>query len=160
MNTDRNMNSKRSANAKEIRTPLRTTPMRGLVETELEQLKNRLVAALLDARSRVGMHAQIVQAANEAAALAWLTPYPLLLLPVLLEEKVRAALQKWQKQEQIRLRCAAGAFSHLAVISIEAGSARHRVRLEPLGGTDVENLRLEFANWVLASGASGPRSAG
>jgi hypothetical protein len=49
---------------------------------------------------------------------------------------------------------AAGAFSHLARVTLEAGAERHRVHLEPLGTEDVASLRLEFANWVLADGAA------
>jgi hypothetical protein len=51
---------------------------------------------------------------------------------------------------------AAVAFSQVAKVSVEAGSVRHRIRLSPLGDTDLENLRREFANWVLASGINGP----
>jgi MarR-like DNA-binding transcriptional regulator SgrR of sgrS sRNA len=41
------------------------------------------------------------RAANEAAALAWLTPYPLLLLPELLEEKVAAIRRQAARQADI-----------------------------------------------------------
>ena len=38
-------------------------------------------------------------AANEAAALAWLTVCPLLFFPSLLEEKVRTTLRRWERQK-------------------------------------------------------------
>lgn len=49
---------------------------------------------------------------------------------------------------------AAVAFSHVAKVSVEAGAQRHVVVLEPLGAVDLDSLRLEFANWVLAAGAA------
>lgn len=39
------------------------------------------------------------QAATEAEALAWSTPYPLLFLPVLMEEKVEGA-RRWVKRQR------------------------------------------------------------
>jgi hypothetical protein len=46
-----------------------------------------------------------VWACGEAAAsLAWLTPYPLLILPVLLEEKAREARRQAQRQSDIQNR--------------------------------------------------------
>jgi hypothetical protein len=47
---------------------------------------------------------QIRRAANEAAALAWVTPYPLLVFPVLFEEKAAAELAVANRQQQIRKR--------------------------------------------------------
>jgi len=41
-------------------------------------------------------------AAIEAEALAWLTPFPHLFLPVLLEEKLDAARQYVTRQDQVR----------------------------------------------------------
>ena len=46
------------------------------------------------------------RAANDAAALAWVTAYPLLVFPALLEEKVRAALRQYGRQAGIRRRSA------------------------------------------------------
>ena len=47
---------------------------------------------------------QVRRAANEAAALAWVTPYPLLFFPVLFEEKANAELRVALRQQQIRQR--------------------------------------------------------
>jgi hypothetical protein len=44
------------------------------------------------------------RAVNEAVALAWVTPYPLLVFPGLLDEKVEAALLQAARQENIRQR--------------------------------------------------------
>ena len=46
----------------------------------------------------------ICRAANDAAALAWTTPYPLLLFPVLLEEKAAAGRIQALRQKGIRQR--------------------------------------------------------
>jgi hypothetical protein len=104
MNIDRNWNSAQFAIEKEPQTPLRTSPVRGLREIEIEQLKNRLVAELLGITPNLAMNRHLVQAANEAAALAWLTPVPLLLLPVLIEEKVKAAQLRLERQKNIQHR--------------------------------------------------------
>jgi hypothetical protein len=104
MNIESNWNSAQFAVAKEPKTPLRTIPVRGLREIEIEQLKNRLVAELTETTPNLAMNRHIVQAANEAAALAWLTPVPLLVLPVLIEEKARAAQLRLERQKNIHHR--------------------------------------------------------
>jgi hypothetical protein len=77
---------------------------RGAAETELDQLKNRLLARELERTTSLEQNVGLRRAANDAAALAWLTPYPLLLLPTLFEEKVRAARLKAGRQALIRER--------------------------------------------------------
>lgn len=79
-------------------------PFRRVMENELEQLKNRLLARELVRTTTLGQNVSLRRAANEAAALVWLTPYPLLLLPVLFEEKVRTARIKTGRQALIRER--------------------------------------------------------
>ena len=77
-------------------------PVRGELERQLEQLKEQLLRPM---RERIGNDAvvrEISWAAHEAAALAWCTVCPILVLPGLLEEKVRAALRRWEKQERLR----------------------------------------------------------
>jgi hypothetical protein len=44
------------------------------------------------------------RAADEAASIAWATTYPLLVLPVLLEEKLSVARRKAELQRSIYLR--------------------------------------------------------
>jgi hypothetical protein len=83
---------------------LAAVSFRGAVETELDQLKNRLLARELARTTTLEQNVGLRRAANEAAALVWLTPYPLLLLPLLFEEKVRAARIKTERQALIRER--------------------------------------------------------
>ena len=79
-------------------------PFRGALETDLEQLKERLLGPLLNASTDPAQGAPLRRAANEAAGLAWITPFPLLFFPVLLEEKVCAARRQEARQRQIRQR--------------------------------------------------------
>src|SRR5438093_8552116 len=85
-------------------TPVPAAPVRGLAVAELEELKNRLLRDLLPQAPTPSHAAAFRQAANDAAALVWLTPYPLLLLPTLLEEKARLATQQIERQQLIRRR--------------------------------------------------------
>ena len=77
-------------------------PFRGALETELEQLKARLLGPMLNAAADPARSAPLRQAANEAAGLAWFTPFPLLFFPGLLEEKIYAAQRQEARQRQIR----------------------------------------------------------
>jgi hypothetical protein len=79
-------------------------PFRAVQETEFEKLKNRLLRRLLDDAVQPDLNAPLRRAANDAAALAWTTQFPLLVFPALLEEKARRAQLQLQKQNQIRLR--------------------------------------------------------
>ena len=85
-------------------TPIPAAPFRGTVETELEQLKQDLLRHLLKETPETELNAPLRRAANEAAALAWLTPFPLLLFPTLFEEKVETARQQAAKQIRVRQR--------------------------------------------------------
>jgi hypothetical protein len=77
-------------------------PFRGALETELEQLKARLLKPLLNASADPAQSAPLRQAANEAAGLAWFTPFPLLFFPALFEEKIYAAQRQEARQQRIR----------------------------------------------------------
>jgi hypothetical protein len=77
---------------------------RGAVEAELERLKERLLAAELARTVTLETNVLLRRAANEAVALVWLTPFPLLLLPGLFEEKARAARLAVGRQALIRER--------------------------------------------------------
>jgi hypothetical protein len=79
-------------------------PFRARQEAELERLKARLLAERLAGRWNPPLAYQVQRAANEAAALAWVTRYPLLVFPALFDEKVDAASLRAQRQEQIRQR--------------------------------------------------------
>ena len=78
--------------ARDVRFDVKTTPFRAEQTTELEKLKNRLLKQLLDEAPDADQNVLLRRAANDAAALVWVTGCPLLLFPALLEEKVRAAL--------------------------------------------------------------------
>ncbi len=79
-------------------------PFRRVMADELEALKQDLLNRELARTTTLDQNIGLRRAANEAAALVWLTPYPLLLLPVLFEEKVRAARLKAGRQALIRER--------------------------------------------------------
>ncbi len=84
--------------------PNPATPFRAREEAEFERLKARLLAQRLEARGEQKLDGHLRRAANEAAALAWVTRYPLLVFPALFEEKANAALLQARRQEQIRKR--------------------------------------------------------
>ena len=81
--------------------PLPAVPFRAAQEDEFERLKNRLLSEKLFANSDPALNAPVRRAANEAAALAWVSFYPLLVFPVLFEEKVRAAVRQAGRQTRI-----------------------------------------------------------
>ena len=74
---------------------------RGPIESQLEQLKERLLRPVLETIQNTALVKELSSAANEAAALAWLTVCPMLVLPALLEEKIRESLKKWDIQERL-----------------------------------------------------------
>jgi len=82
-------------------TPSPVAPFRGRLETELERLKNELLLRLLRDTPYPEFNARIRRAANEAAGLAWLSPYPLLLFPALFDEKAQAVVEQGLLQERI-----------------------------------------------------------
>jgi hypothetical protein len=83
-------------------TPTAPAPFRTLHETRFERLKNQLLEERLGEVWNPEHTSWLRRAANEAAALAWVTPYPLLVFPTLFEEKTEAALQYAERQEQVR----------------------------------------------------------
>lgn len=66
----------------------------------LEQLKNKLMRERLEDTWGDRQHA-VRSAANEAAALAWVTPYPALVFPLLFEEQVNSALAVADRQDEV-----------------------------------------------------------
>jgi hypothetical protein len=79
-------------------------PARGELAKALERAKHRLLLNLLRETPNTRMQDELCHAATEASTIAWMTPYPLLVFPVLLEEKAREARFKFHRQEQIRER--------------------------------------------------------
>ena len=99
MNTEKNRVNLQFA--PETKFAVRTAPFapfRAALESDFEQLKGRLLAAQLDA---VELNAVVRRAANEAAALAWVTFHPLLVFPTLFEEKTANALRQARRQTHL-----------------------------------------------------------
>ncbi|HTD87492.1 MAG TPA: hypothetical protein VK850_13015 [Candidatus Binatia bacterium] len=78
-----------------------TAPVRGTAETELDSLKDKLLRPLIEKTSDGRAETALRRAGTEAAALAWTTPFPLLFLPALLDEKVDRAEQHLARQKTI-----------------------------------------------------------
>jgi hypothetical protein len=79
------------------------TPSRDRQRTAqaLSDLKDRLLQSRLAQISDAELVRLLRLAAGEAEALAWQTPFPLLLLPVLLEEKLEAGQTYLARQERV-----------------------------------------------------------
>ncbi|MGE4182584.1 MAG: hypothetical protein AB7J34_22390 [Limisphaerales bacterium] len=74
------------------RRPSRVLPLnRSPQDRALARLRGRLLRPLLAGTNNPRLQAGFRRAASEAESLAWLTPFPLLVLPGLLEEKIRHA---------------------------------------------------------------------
>ena|ERR1051326_1972665 len=80
------------------------TPFRIAQESDLERLKARLLQQALRQCNDPALNAPLRRAANDAAALAWVHWYPLLLFPTLFEEKARDAALQAMRQAAIRRR--------------------------------------------------------
>jgi hypothetical protein len=78
-----------------------SAPFRATRETEFERLKDLLLAQQLTQAPAPGRSPPLRRAANEAAALAWVTPFPMLVFPVLFEEKIEAAVRQAGRQARI-----------------------------------------------------------
>jgi hypothetical protein len=93
--------------APEVRFEVRPgfpAPSRARQDSELEHLKNRLLQEWLEGICAPRLRSSLLRAANDAAALAWVTPYPLLVFPVLFHEKARSAWQHTERQNAVRQR--------------------------------------------------------
>jgi len=79
-------------------------PFRAAQESRFEELKRRLLADQLSGVWGARPVSQVRRAANEAAALAWVTPYPLLVYPVLFGGKAQEGLRVADRQVRVRER--------------------------------------------------------
>ena len=89
--------------APETRFDVRPTPpapFRATLENEFERLKLRLLVGQLR-EADAALNAPLRRAANEAAAVAWATLFPLLVFPALFEEKIDAAIRQAERQARI-----------------------------------------------------------
>jgi len=71
------------------------------MEEHLERLKEQLLAPLLSSVANAALARELRWVGTEAAALAWVTACPALVLPTLLEEKIRTALRRWERQQRL-----------------------------------------------------------
>src|ERR1700677_3752300 len=81
--------------------PIPPAPFRANLENELERLKSQLLAEQLYLAKQAELYAPLRRAANEAAALAWATLFPLLVFPVLFEEKIEGLTHQARRQKRI-----------------------------------------------------------
>ena len=77
-------------------------PFRSAHETLFERLKLRLLTQSLAERPDPDFNTPLRRAANEAASLAWATPFPMLFFPVLFEEIAEDAARHESRQREIR----------------------------------------------------------
>ena len=75
---------------------------------EFEQLKRKLLRERLAVESDAEIRRWLEHAADESAALAWTTAYPMLVWPELLEEASRAVGVRAERQRRIRARSGRG----------------------------------------------------
>jgi hypothetical protein len=73
-------------------------------EVALERFKRRLAQKAAYQAEDARLVPWLRHAANEAAALAWTTPFPMLFLPQLLEEKAEAVRRYVRRQDALRPR--------------------------------------------------------
>jgi hypothetical protein len=75
---------------------------RGELEARFAQLKELLLGALLEENETLPLQPRLELAANEAAAVAWTTEFPLLVFPALLDEYARRERVRQNRQLQIQ----------------------------------------------------------
>jgi hypothetical protein len=89
----------------ETRFEVRTAPpipFRAEQDLEFERLKNKMLNRQLAEITSPEMNPALRRAANDAAALAWTTIYPLLVFPALFDEIASLALRQTRRQAQVR----------------------------------------------------------
>jgi predicted NAD/FAD-binding protein len=107
-------NERKSMNANKRRVPttfgpetrfcveaVSTAACRADQQARFERLKDRLLRERLSAVFEPQFANPLARAATEAAALAWVTPYPMLVFPELFEEKAADALARAERQEEV-----------------------------------------------------------
>lgn len=81
-------------------------PFRLTDENQLDKLKSQLLRQAIASAPDSDRILVLRRAANEAAALAWLEPFPLLVFPELFDEMVHASRRTGPRQVWIRVRSA------------------------------------------------------
>ncbi len=69
-------------------------------------LRDALVSETLEATETLALHGPLKQAANEAAGLAWTTPFPLLVFPGLFQEKIDRTRAQQDRAQRIKAQTA------------------------------------------------------
>ena len=97
----------KTANPKALRPAVRPTNLqaariRALRGSSLARLRDRLLRRFLAETDNPVLKAGLRRAAAEAESLAWLTPAPQLVLPLLFEEKARQARLYANRQAELR----------------------------------------------------------
>ena len=82
-------------------TPAEMATVRAILETQFERLHNQLLKDLVNRTIDSELNLLYRHAATEAAAVATATGYPLLVLPLLFEEKAEAARLYAERQARI-----------------------------------------------------------
>ena len=77
---------------------------RGILEGQFAELKDGVLEGELEGTVGVSLQPRIEAAANEAAALAWTTDYPLLVFPALFDEFAQRERLRETRQQKIRAR--------------------------------------------------------
>jgi len=101
------MKARNRANSLRINTSDRVCRTKSLpacrnhVAAKTQLLKNRLTESLTPELVGRAPERLVRQAVTEAEALAWATPYPLLFLPVLVEEKLTGAREWADRQQEV-----------------------------------------------------------
>ena|SRR6478672_3969869 len=85
--------------------PIPVGPLKAALEARFDRLRAQLLLERLQEVENEKSTSQVCRAANEAAALAWVTPYPLLVFPVLFEERAQSALACAEAQEETTQFC-------------------------------------------------------
>jgi hypothetical protein len=101
MNTKINLPTEFAAETRFELRPTPAIPFRATQENEFERLKRKLLARQLAEADDAKLNVPLRRAANEAAALAWTTLFPLLVFPALFEEKIAAAVLQAERQARI-----------------------------------------------------------
>ncbi|MEY2411200.1 MAG: hypothetical protein QOF48_3870 [Verrucomicrobiota bacterium] len=99
-------------------------PFRGALETDLEQLKGQLLRELLAGAPDPKLNASLRRAASDAAALAWTTAFPLLVLPELVREKAESARRYVRRQALVLKRSRETSKASLDISCTLRGSKR------------------------------------
>jgi hypothetical protein len=81
--------------------PTPPAPFRATRENKFDRLKNQLLTQRLTEIPVAELNTPLRHAANEAEALAWGTPCPLLVFPVLFEEKTATVIRQARCQARI-----------------------------------------------------------